>query len=897
MKLRRRTLVREINPHLICVLCSGYFIEATTIVECLHSFCRSCLVKYLEKSKFCPICDVQLHKNNPLLSVRCDSTLQQLVYKLIPGLYGREMARRRKYYSELGGPSSDPDCGEFPVGDAYFSPEDSISLSLEFVNCIKDEESSGSDSEEGAADKQAIHHRRYLQCPAAVTMSHLKKFLRMKYGLSHDHNVDIIYAGEILTDDFSLMDVAYTFSWNRASPMRFKFRLLQRNSMAQIVPNKDLVSVRDNGVSQAAKNESEGKKEAQLCPPATSAPVKRLSFHEGENNKVESSKPKKNGTENTNGHLKRSLVQEKTENREKEPADEPEIKKAKIAEPVVDKEKEERLLKKEKERLIYEEKVKKEKEKKEEERARREKEKEEKALRKEREKEKQTAEAAKNKQKDNRNYIHNNRNRVIEGDDDDIVEEVEEEVEEIEAMEVDEEEEERLQITTPEEDLVEEEQIEEEPIKEVRYVQSKSEERRKEKKKNKKAKHHHHHRHHDRKRDSPPAATILHSSENDIMKLKIKLTDINKPKYSVVDPNEDKKEIKENGYGHKHDKHSEKVDQKQKEEEAKKVVDAANNNKIDAVKTKNEILVKEKMPPIRQTIRQQKPSPSPPSPKMSPPPKPAASPKVCVSPKSQPIMPKQNGSVKAEPIKMPPSSITVSKITAAEKRQMEQQKLLMHRNNSNGVDSKRPSLEIMLVNAPKKASDCETKPVEVKKVIRPTPPSIPLSRLGKNVAFGPKSSPPPLVPATKASSHDESGALDLSGKSSRKSPDVESAMRNLVTLSDTAVHVRNMMSQEPPPTLKIPVPPAIGLNSKVPSLQMAYQNQRTIKPVPNQSVRQIPNPSALMFRQHNMNGRTVPPPGVPINSLRRIESMTKNIEKVAAGLSVKAAVEAGYAIK
>lgn len=31
--------------------------------------------------------------------------------------------------------------------------------------------------------------RRYLQCPAAVGMSHLKKFIRMKYGLTDEHRV------------------------------------------------------------------------------------------------------------------------------------------------------------------------------------------------------------------------------------------------------------------------------------------------------------------------------------------------------------------------------------------------------------------------------------------------------------------------------------------------------------------------------------------------------------------------------------------------------------------------------------------------------------------------------------------------------------------------------------
>ena len=37
--------IAEISPHLICALCGGYLIDATTIVECLHS-CKSCLISY-----------------------------------------------------------------------------------------------------------------------------------------------------------------------------------------------------------------------------------------------------------------------------------------------------------------------------------------------------------------------------------------------------------------------------------------------------------------------------------------------------------------------------------------------------------------------------------------------------------------------------------------------------------------------------------------------------------------------------------------------------------------------------------------------------------------------------------------------------------------------------------
>ena len=37
-----------ISPLIACPLCSGYLVNATAITECLHVFCRSCLIKYLQ---------------------------------------------------------------------------------------------------------------------------------------------------------------------------------------------------------------------------------------------------------------------------------------------------------------------------------------------------------------------------------------------------------------------------------------------------------------------------------------------------------------------------------------------------------------------------------------------------------------------------------------------------------------------------------------------------------------------------------------------------------------------------------------------------------------------------------------------------------------------------------
>jgi hypothetical protein len=61
---------------------------------------------------------------------------------------------------------------------------------------------------------------RYLQAPAAFKVLHLKKFLSSKYDLNNLKKpmcIDIIHEGDILADEFTLMDVAYTYKWERVS--------------------------------------------------------------------------------------------------------------------------------------------------------------------------------------------------------------------------------------------------------------------------------------------------------------------------------------------------------------------------------------------------------------------------------------------------------------------------------------------------------------------------------------------------------------------------------------------------------------------------------------------------------------------------------------------------------
>lgn len=144
------------------------------------------------------------------------------------------------------------------------------------------------------------------------------------------------------------------------------------------------------------------------------------------------------------------------------------------------------------------------------------------------------------------------------------------------------------------------------------------------------------------------------------------------------------------------------------------------------------------------------------------------------------------------------------------------------------------------------------------------------------------------------------------------------------------------------PPLRIPIPPTTlsktgGPPAAVPRLHELYPsttqgalgrgrgmvpNRGAVnhtKPGPNQAVRHIPNPSALLFRQqqtqnrlqqqqqqggrhaavgkalfgsqNSFNNAGVKPGSsiaTPVSSIRKMENMTRNIEKVAAGLTVRA---------
>lgn len=100
--MEQRVCLKNINPCISCGLCKGYLVEATTIVECLHTFCKTCIVKYLSKKNDCPTCKQFIHYSYPLDYIASDRTMQSIMDKLLPHIRKSEEERECEFYISKG---------------------------------------------------------------------------------------------------------------------------------------------------------------------------------------------------------------------------------------------------------------------------------------------------------------------------------------------------------------------------------------------------------------------------------------------------------------------------------------------------------------------------------------------------------------------------------------------------------------------------------------------------------------------------------------------------------------------------------------------------------------------------------------------------------------------------
>ncbi|KAJ1140736.1 hypothetical protein NDU88_007074 [Pleurodeles waltl] len=196
----------DLKPYILCSICEGYFIDATTITECLHTFCKSCIVKHFWYSNRCPKCNIVVHQTQPLYNIRLDHQLQDIVYKLVVNLEEKEKNLIHAFYKERGLEVPKPEATQ-PISvrrkkarktlSAVFQlpPELDVSLLLEFIG-----------AEEGTGKFKALE-KKFVRVSGEATIGHVEKFLRRKMQLAPACQVDIICGDHLLEHYQTLREI------------------------------------------------------------------------------------------------------------------------------------------------------------------------------------------------------------------------------------------------------------------------------------------------------------------------------------------------------------------------------------------------------------------------------------------------------------------------------------------------------------------------------------------------------------------------------------------------------------------------------------------------------------------------------------------------------------------
>uniref|UniRef100_A0A5S6QHF4 RING-type domain-containing protein n=1 Tax=Trichuris muris TaxID=70415 RepID=A0A5S6QHF4_TRIMR len=259
-------LLQELIPLLLCRICNGFLVDAVSLLDCNHSFCRSCFLDYIKKKENCPVCGNFLNKNKLETCFKNDGMLQMMVYKCIPALQMAEERDRKTVYEKLQiatgrlhaclqrlkSEGQVVDANDLlPLTDKLFgltfqlcAPNDPISIGFEFP--VPD----GYFKNGAGMKAHNVHVESMLRTPEGMVRSTrcffttyamgkvatLKKMLMDKYSVLPPSDIEIVYGGEILREDYSLSDVLQIFLGGVKRYLHFYFQAVTPCDLESLMP-------------------------------------------------------------------------------------------------------------------------------------------------------------------------------------------------------------------------------------------------------------------------------------------------------------------------------------------------------------------------------------------------------------------------------------------------------------------------------------------------------------------------------------------------------------------------------------------------------------------------------------------------------------------------------------
>ena len=183
----------------------------------------------------CPKCEAPL-RGDVHTAYRTDVALQNLVYKLAPSLYWKQVKRRNRSLAKVGDDAEQLSERKreaarrlFRLSSQLCTPRERISIAVEYVpmgDILQSSDCRPSTSSKSSPSENA-NFRRYFRCEASKKLVELKMLLEAKLALSDDNYIIYFIDPKLrnqLDNEFTIQDIIYMFSWTRQG--RSSFHLL-----------------------------------------------------------------------------------------------------------------------------------------------------------------------------------------------------------------------------------------------------------------------------------------------------------------------------------------------------------------------------------------------------------------------------------------------------------------------------------------------------------------------------------------------------------------------------------------------------------------------------------------------------------------------------------------------
>lgn len=283
-----------LNEHFQCGICQGYIIDATTITECFHSFCKSCIFHFVESiDHSCPTCNENLDDLDNCIA--SDPSLQRLIYQLIPNLLDNELERREKFSETNESISIINQNTLLNLKLCCKLKQDKRKNAIKNSNSIsKSGETDSKELAENGLPNEEIIPPKYIQCIAVTPLRIISRMIRNKYNIPENYGIKVYHMHHKLSEKETLLQIYTSFIKSKTDVLELKYELVKRKLRPSdlATENKKIIKsmseafdIEDNNTNSKRNNSAKGKK-------ANSSTIKETKLKNGVSRKNEVNKSK-----------------------------------------------------------------------------------------------------------------------------------------------------------------------------------------------------------------------------------------------------------------------------------------------------------------------------------------------------------------------------------------------------------------------------------------------------------------------------------------------------------------------------------------------------------------------------------------------------------------------------